>query len=367
MQINTMTLPEGMALERLSSPRSSLEEGEKPFFDARTVFYDVFVDKQAGCLVAVGPPALNLESYLQRLVLRINGTATRFQLHEYGEYKLSILKAPIPEGDEYDVAFAFPDFTQTFKLTALDLPERKRVLAAISKNNDIGWITYWVDFYKSRYGVEDVYLYDNGSDNVVELEQALAGKAHVIRWNFPFGPSGKTVNMFAQVGALNHCLHRFAKHGVLFNFDIDELLTADRAAIDARLRKKGIVYFNSFLVPYRNPGKARFTHADFLYRSPKVKETARKFVCRADAVDVISYHNTWSWWRVPLLNKLRRNKPEKLLLEGGYFLHFMGISNKQEPGIQRFQEESTEGLVYDDAHVMTPQTARVGSRNKTTA
>lgn len=155
--------------------------------------------------------------------------------------------------------------------------------------------------------------------------------------------------MFAQVGALNHCLRRFTKHGTLFNFDIDELLVASKEKVDEHL-KRGVVYFNSYMVPYKDPGKRHYNHGDFVYRYPNIKETARKFICRHDAVDIISYHNTWSRVNVPFLKKLRRNKPLKLLAGDGYFLHFMGISNKTQPELKRFEEVPADKLVFDDSH-----------------
>lgn len=351
MEIKKVVIPDGQALQRRPNPKMDIEYSEFPYFDWKTIFYDVFYDVKDACLIAVGPPAFNLKEKVKKLDLLVNGQHATFTHEEHGEYKISILKArvAIEDDSEFTVRFVFEEFEVTHTLKPQVLPEGKRVLAAISKNNEVGWVDYWVDFYRNHYAIDDVYIYDNGSDNVNELKSALAGKAHVIPWDFPFGPGGKTINMFAQVGALNHCLRRFTKHGTLFNFDIDELLVASKEKVDEHL-KRGVVYFNSYMVPYKDPGKSRYTHGDFVYRYPALKETARKFVCRYDAVDIISYHNTWSRWNVPFSKKLRRNKPLKFLSGEGYFLHFMAISNKTQPELKRFEEVSVDKLVFDDSH-----------------
>lgn len=350
MELKSVVIPDEVPVYRLSNPRNSLEEHEKPYFDYKTIFFDVFIDGKEARLIAVGPAALNLEGYVRDLVLTVNDVPVKFEFEEYEQHKLSVLKASVPKASSCKVSFAFKDFAVEHELQAGYLPEGSSVLAAISKNNAINWISDWVDHYKSNYSVDEVYIYDNGSDNVEELEQALQGRAKIIRWNFPFGPPEKRFNMFAQVGALNHCLRRFAKHGTLFNFDIDELLVAGEEDVKKSL-SEGVVYFNSYLVPYRDPGKQCYSYSDFKYRCPDIKKTARKFICRSDAVDVISYHNTWTCKQLLFKRFLKRNKPERLESGSGYFMHFLGITTNWQPRLGKLEEVPLETLVRDTSHI----------------
>ena len=147
------------------------------------------------------------------------------------------------------VELQFSDFSVSVSVGQREEQGRK-VIAAISKDNEVPWISEWVDHYRENFDIDDVFVYDNGSRNRGELKEALKGRAHVVDWDFPYGPPGKTHNKFAQAGALNHCLTRFARRGVLYNFDIDELLISNKEAIASELAAKGVVYFNSHNVPF---------------------------------------------------------------------------------------------------------------------
>lgn len=349
--LSSVAIPETCSIRRLPNPRNQVTKEEMSRFDARTIFYDVFIDASSGELMAIGPPGLNLADYVACMVLEVDGNAIAYQLAEYEQYKLSVLKARIEPAERHHLRFVFDDFSVALTVEPVTLPRGRTVLAAISKNNVVQWVSDWVDFYRGNYSIDDVLVYDNGSDNVEELEQALEGRARVIRWNFPYGPADKRFNKFAQAGALNHCLHRYAKHGTLYNFDIDELLVADRSALEQQLEKSGTLFFNSYLVPYRDTGKATYSYYDFVHRSPTIKCSARKFVCRYEGVEVISQHNTWSWWSALFWKKLRRNKPDSALMNGAYFLHFMGITTKTRPELERFKEADPQTVIFDDSHV----------------
>ncbi|MCK0770260.1 glycosyltransferase family 92 protein [Chromohalobacter canadensis] len=350
-EINPVFIPGDMDLKRHPNTRDTFAPGELINFDHKTIFYDVYIDEQDASLVAIGPPCLNLKDYIKKAKLIVNGVQTPFSLKEHEEHKICFLKARISSGKDYEIEFKFKDFSTTLKLKSLNIPHGNKVLAAISKNNKTEWISDWVDFYRENYDLDGVYIYDNGSKNVDELEHKLEGRAKVIRWNHPYGPPKKRFNKFAQPGALNHCLNRFAKKGVLFNFDIDELLIANQSDIDSELEKNGTVYFDSYNVPFVNPGKDDYSYYDFSYREKNRRKSARKFVCLHNAVDIISQHNTWTFKNIFIKQKVKRNKPDKLESKNGFFMHFLGITTNWQPGLKKLKETPLDSLEPDKSHI----------------
>lgn len=351
IDIQPLHLPEELDLERQPNEKDDLAGISLDNFDKKTVLYDVSLDSVEKCLIAYGPPLLNLKPYLSRMQLYVNGERATYEWEDHPRLKISFLKAELPSASGYDIVFEFPDFSKAVRVENDPPPVGRKVLATVSKNNKVSWVWEWIKFYKKNYNIDDVVIYDNGSDNREELKNALADEAYVVDWDFPYGPTGKTHNTFAQAGALNHCLKRFARKGVLYNFDIDELLICDLTGLEKALGKNGVVYFNSYIVPYVKPKTESYSFEDFVYRRAEIKKTGRKFVCREEAVSVISQHNTWNWLRLPFYSKLRRNKPEKYSVESAYFLHFMGITTNWQPGLNKLKEVTTDGLVKDESHI----------------
>lgn len=349
--LHPIVIPDSVATARQPNPRNPVEPEAMHQFDAKTLFYDVFIDTEHSRLVAIGPPALNLAYYVDASKLTINGQATKFHREELPEQRISLLTARLPAGDKFQACFAFADFEMTLELLPESRSQPRNVLAAISKNNRTRWIIDWVDFYSYHYPLDEIIVYDNSSVNVQDLESEICGKAKIIRWNFPFGPSGKTINNFAQTGALNHCLHRFVGDGVLFNFDIDELLVADSEQIMTEVARHGILYFESYNMPFVPPDNDDYSYKDFVHRYAERKNTARKFVCRGNAVDIISQHNTWTYRGALFWKRLKRNKPASRTSASGYFLHFLGITTNWQPRLNKFKEVSPQELVFEDAHI----------------
>lgn len=349
--LNPVRLPDDSSLRRRPNLSNPMPSNELEHFDDRTLFYDVFIDAESSMLRAIGPPALNLKPALDGMSLRVNGSRVRYRLRDLPEQKLVMLEAGVTPGASHDIAFELDGFTARLQLTEEQLPGGRTVLAAISKNNRPEWISTWVDFHRDNYGIDDVVLYDNGSDNIDALEASLRGRATVIRWNFPYGPPGRRHNKFAQPGALNHCLSKFARRGRLFNFDIDELLIAEKDRLEHELSGNSTLYFESYNVPFVPPERDDYTHFDFVWRHAQRRQTARKFICQTEAVDVISQHNTWSTLPIPFWHVMRRNRPERMTSRHGYFLHFLGITTNWQPHLNKLAEVGREGLILDDSHV----------------
>ncbi|MFW3616918.1 hypothetical protein [Billgrantia antri] len=349
--LNTVRIPESLELHRQPSDNQVLSPEEWAKYDAHTLFYDVFLDQAGKRLVAIGPPANNLASYIASTTLKINGKHQRFKFRDLPDYKLSLLEANVTIHSDCHVEFRFADFSASFLLSRNQNPAGKRILAAISKDNAPEWVATWADFHRYNYAIDEVIVYDNGSKNLNELKDAIRGKAHIIDWKFPYGPPRKRYNKFAQPGALNHCLRKFGKNGVLFNFDIDELLIGDKARLDKELSSSGTVYLDSHNVPLTSSPPTTYTHYDFSLRQPNKRRSARKFICQEKAVAVISQHNTWKNSKIPFVKKFQRCKPEALESQHAYFLHFLPITTNWQPGLGKLDIIDAKGLQREVSHI----------------
>lgn len=335
----------------MPNPKDKLSSEDLEKFDAKTIFYDVFIDQTGSKLVAIGPAAINLSDYIKSVTLYVNEKRTAFSYRDLPEYKISILEAKVKPEDRHSVSFSFPDFKHEIEIKDNTADREKSILVAISKNNKPEWVATWAEFHKHNYDIDEVIVYDNGSDNVKELRTTLGDKAHIINWNFPYGPPQKRFNKFAQPGALNHCLHKFGKGGTIYNFDIDELLIADNKKLEKELSTNGTVYIDSYNVPRTSMTAAQYTHYDFTLRYKEKREKARKFVCRSDSVAVISQHSTWNHSRLLLSKRLRRTKPKKKESRHAYFLHFLAITTNWQPDLGKLDIIKKEGLKEDISHI----------------
>lgn len=351
LSLNSVVIPDDLVLRRSPNPRDDLYEDPLINFDSRTIFYDVFILPSSSRLLAIGPPLLNLKASLYNMKLSANGRETRYRWQDLPDYKLSVLEADLPADGQWDIRMEFTGFSASFSLDGPEERHGRRVLAAISRNNRVKWISDWVDFYRANYALDDIVIYDNGSSNVGELKESLEGRAHVIDWGFPYGPPGKRFNKFAQPGALNHCLRKFAQGGVLFNFDIDELLVGDSSRLDHELQQHGTLYLESYNLPFVRPSCDDYSFYDFQHRGEPRRSSARKFICLADRVNVISQHNTWRYSGIGPFRRLIREKPEKHTSKYAEFLHFLGITTNWQPSLNKLKEVDPVILKKETRHI----------------
>ena len=274
--------------------------------------------------------------------------------------------------------------------TGVELPVRRiqsfgpdsRVLVAIQKNNRIRWIQDWFQYYRNRFEVSHLVLYDNGSSDLGSLTSAFPGDSTVIvKWDFPYGPPTSHSNKFSQIGALNHCRRTFSRNSIMFNFDIDELLVDPTGIVRQDISKYNTLYFSSFLVPHIDNLPEDYSFSDYRRRFDRPTRHAGKYICKSSSARGVSAHYVEesgirfvSYGRLllrRLLNYLirypykRRSKfsrPVELLLrkishrkvksystEEAYFLHFLGITTNWKPGRKRLKDLSHMAKVDDPA------------------
>lgn len=324
-------------------------------FDASTIFYDVFITSCNGnhSLIAVGPP-LSHHSHKAGVKIKINDSLTKPNIFDDFEKRISIYTCRIEkilDKNSVDIIFNSQVFHVDVDVLDISSQAGKRCLVAIQKNNNVRWIKDWIHHYKNNYGIDEVYIYDNGSQNVDELELSLDGLAKVIRWDFLFGPAESPRNCFAQVGALNHCMLKYSNDAVVFNFDIDELLISSRDFIDAKLTDSPVIYIDSYNVPRTGNLTLDYSFYDFTYRYKNIRGSARKHIFHSNKVKVVSHHNTWSDSGFLFFKKTRRNTIKPLDIDKAYFLHFLGVTTNWKSESKRDEIVSKDELVFDDSHV----------------
>lgn len=262
-------------------------------FDNSTLFYDVFRCGRLVCLC--GPPLLNLRSELMSSDWQVNGKHTSaFELRDWdraqrswlhspthGEIRISNRKIDLRTEIGDDLAYVFRDHL---------------CLVALSKDNELGWIQDWLEFYHRNHGVTGVVLYDNASTNYTlqELRRAVDDVRGIevgmmVSWPFKFGPGpGPDIvwdSRYLQICALEHVRWRFLREAAgVINADIDELvLTADgRAVFDhAREAPSGVLQYHGRWVEKATvtplPQDRRRRYRDYYHYDPTSEKTTAKW------------------------------------------------------------------------------------------
>lgn len=313
---------------------ANYENGRIGEYDFHTVFYDVFLLEDFKTVVAMGPPLLNLEKALLPAALNIDGREIKFKTKT--RYKqLSVLTAKLPaqlvafsSGDrvaEAKIAFA-NGWSKNIRLRPAT-PLHGNTIVTHQKDHKIQWIKDWANYYRSRFYIQNVVIYDNNSANQQEVIDGMAGIATVIPWAFPFGITDRSGNNYCQVGAINHLKIRYARNATIFHFDIDELLVLKTDKAKCAVLSNRQTRFNSFWVPHSPDLPARYSFADYTKRYAQPRNGAYKHAVRSDTRGVMSVHH---YARAPefLWRLLPRNvsRGPVLPLTDAYFLHYRGIT-----------------------------------------
>lgn len=312
-------------------------------YDFRTVFYDVFLLEDFRTVVAMGPPLLNLERALLPATLNIDSRKVKFKTKT--RYKqLSVLIARLPDKlvsfssggrlAEAEIVFA-NGWNKTVRLHPAT-PLHGNTIVTHQKDNKIQWIKDWANYYRSRFYIQNVVIYDNDSVNQREVIDSMAGIATVIPWPFPFGITDRSGNNYCQVGAINHLKSRYVRNATIFHFDMDELLVLKTDKAKRAILSNRRVRFNSFFVPHIPGLREDYSFADFPKRYAQPRNGAYKHAVRSDTRGVMSVHH---YVREPefLWRLLPRNvsRGPVLPLTDAYFLHYRGITtnwNKHHDG-----------------------------------
>ena len=240
---------ETLGLGRRQPPRRAnlWQSGYEADFDDDTLWYDLFYRMEEECLVAVGPPRLNLAAELERAGAHFLCGQERLEALplEMDRFAETWIRSPGARSGE-PFRFAGGQFAITFSPGAnhTEWFTGKRTLFTLSRDNSLVWIRDWVAHHVRRHGAEAVLFYDNGSSlytpgELLSVIAAVPGieTAVVVPWPFRYGPQGGTQarlpwdSDFCQHGAFSHARWRFLEQArCVLNCDVDEILAAPAGA-----------------------------------------------------------------------------------------------------------------------------------------
>jgi hypothetical protein len=202
-------------------------------FDFDTLFYDVFRSRDE--IIAVGPPLLNLREPVRRWRFDADGVPAaaphlielectqRAVFRRFPGTELGITASGSPRAAGRigaDLAFYFAG---------------TRAMMTVQLDNDLEWISDWVDWHHRAHGTNAVIVYDNGSTRYMldDLLEAITRPgirvAAIVDWPFRYGPQGSATvpwdSAFAQAGAIEHARRRALRQAAgILSIDIDELV-----------------------------------------------------------------------------------------------------------------------------------------------
>lgn len=226
-----VSVPDALSLVRLSvfglkreAPisKSDVTDTFEARFDSDTLFYDVFVDDDARCVLAIAPPPMNCAASFDvaRFSLGKDGPAVTARVHHHSKY--SIVQLPVPAGvvpDSLRIDMNGRAVTVPVRSSLCRALANRRIMFLLSKappkDNPLPLIEDWVRYNVTIHRADAVLLYDNDSSiyelpTLESLLGSIAGLATfaVVPWRYPFGPEQSNGTgweyCFCQMGALEH-------------------------------------------------------------------------------------------------------------------------------------------------------------------
>lgn len=209
-------------------------------FENKALFYDCFWDESGHHIILVSPPPLNLRDDYRsaRFVAQPSGRVLSAQLSPLRSTMLTRLEA-VPAGTRtIEVDFAGHFFSIPVQPNQAHLFEGQNIITTMNKNNDLEWITQWLDWHATLHNANAVVVFDNGSDqySIEALEKTLASvegvrSVCVVNWPYSYGPYDPGVIFhrhwanFLQVASFQMLHRRLAwRANAILNCDIDELV-----------------------------------------------------------------------------------------------------------------------------------------------
>lgn len=260
-------------------PPELRQPGYDEVYDYDTLLYDVFRDAKGRRVLAVGPPLHNLLGVFEQMHV----SAGPRRLDRALLLRDRNMQIWIDGAAEVEAVVFSGEELQSPSLKVGDnrcaLFEGRRVVVAISKENDLAWIADWARFYERCHGATGLLLYDNGSKSYGcdDIRAAVAASApglqvEIVSWPFRFGarggPAKRWDSDYCQYGILEHARHKYLQTASsVLNCDIDELVVSagGKSIFEVTETKRrgytamsGVVMPNNF-DPER-PGPRRFMH-----------------------------------------------------------------------------------------------------------
>ena len=306
--------------------RGTLEEFDLRQFDSRTVFYDVFFNKDGSKLRAIGPPFLNLARYLNKLQLTVNGLHTRYRIRSLPRGLIGLeakLKQPANDSNTVEIAFEDCHWSRDISFLRANKPITLS-LTTVQRDNKIPWILDWIRYYSKALGVDRFFIYDNRSEYQAQLIDLLPANVSVVPWNSPLGPTDSHPNKYLHTGQINHSRLRFEGVETFLNFDIDELLVIHDERVKELIKNKPAVRFRGYRVPYVIIDKKNYSYTDFFRRKPLPQKGAPKYSFKGTSISGNAVHRAIPKGIIPRI--FRPLFCKKIPIDQAYFLHYNAIN-----------------------------------------
>jgi hypothetical protein len=338
MQLNSLAayrLPEHGPHRRISI---RAETDKQAGFDARhddlTLVYNTFLSPNGARILLVSPSLRNLFAPFASARFSTGTQIVKPLVRPLDRCVRTVLPIAGPP-DSVTIDGPLGHIRLTPQPNQNSLFRGKRVLLTKSKDNELAWIKYWVEFNVRVHGANAVLIYDNASTKYTraELDHVVTNipgveRAVVVGWPFPFGPGagpqGVWDSDYCQYGVLEDARWRFlaAANGVLYT-DVDELAVISPAArlFDILQRSPtGYLRFNGVWVSTardQNAGAAHDRHTDFVHLDLQAP------ACEAKWAVVPARCPAGFQWRVHAIPGMTVSRPRDLVIK---LRHFRGIS-----------------------------------------
>ena len=300
---NPVRIPETVHVKRAmlflhsSITGEAIPVSEHAGYDAKTIFYDVFISSGGQQVIALGPPLYNLRESLLPLEIRCSGILVNFTQKSFNRFWQILFTIPKSlVGKDFELELRFSAFETCLLLTSRNEPDCRHDLAltTLQKDNPSHWVTDWCQWHYKLHGISHFLLYDNDSRTFPALKKALEEldlpiQIKLIHWPFPYGTLSNLSNKFAQTGSLNHAREFWGiNYQWMINLDIDEYLSAGRDLdIKSVLNHKSlnncaIILLDSWHVPpHENQKPQSFrAAADHTYRIIRLVKENKKYIFR---------------------------------------------------------------------------------------
>ncbi len=321
-----MLLPADSAVTRkfhdmrthVSSP-STLNDTDYSQYETHTIFNDLFLAADGNSISALGPPLVNLVDELLPIRVTANSidsndkAALTHRLSNHDRVTFHTFKLPrsLAGQDQLEVTVSLGSGQQQeFLCRRQQLAPVKLQYVTLQKNNPTPWILDWIR-YHHELGVERFLIYDNGSDNVDELQRDLGNLPDsvdivLIDWPYRYGPTSSYYNQFCQATQNNHAYQHFGACQWTGHFDIDEFMVFKQGDMMSMLDKTGgltgQLRFDSYWVPniVSRPIEQLPTLRNYYHRERKPRGTSRKYIVRNDRIRMANTHKAvmkFPWMR----------------------------------------------------------------------
>lgn len=253
----SVLLPDDSLIKRVSIRPDNLRQTDyEDKYDYLTLCYDVFFSN--GYVYLSGPPAYGLEKLFQDATFYLDDEDVSSKIEVIMMDRAQRVRIPA-KVKPTEMIWENSVFRRRITVTDNEnsLFRNKNTIFTLSKNNDLNWIRDWIVFYRDKYQIDSVLLYDNSSQsyNLEEMATFLAKEdlkvdIVLVDWPYKYGPQGSVKDNlpwdsdFCQHGAMENAKEKYLKDAnTVFNVDIDELVfIKNKTNFYTKLNEYGIIH-----------------------------------------------------------------------------------------------------------------------------